>query len=39
MPEKTYTIAEVKEIVAMILGKTFGELNNYQMRSELYNKG
>lgn len=39
MAEKIYTREEVRKIVSMIIGKTFGELNNYQMRADLYNKG
>lgn len=39
MGDKVYTKSEVREIVSMLMGKTFGELNNYQLRSELYNKG
>lgn len=39
MPEKEYTRSEVKKIVSMIIGKTFGELNDYKIRAELFNKG
>lgn len=39
MSEKSYTREEVLEIAGMLVGKTFGELNNYKIRAELYNKG
>lgn len=39
MSEKSYTREEVLEIANMLVGKTFGELNNYQIKAELYNKG
>lgn len=39
MNEKTYTKEEVLQIAEMLKGKTFGELNSYQMKAELYNKG
>ena len=37
--EKVYTKEEVLEIANMLIGKTFGELNSYQMQAELYDKG
>ena len=36
---KVYTKDEVLEIANMLIGKTFGELNSYQMKAELYDKG
>ena len=36
---KVYTKEEVLEIAQMYVGKTFGEMNNYQIKAELYNKG
>lgn len=40
MPDNVvYTKEEVLRIAEMLIGKTFGELNSYKMRSELYNKG
>ena len=37
--EKVYTKNEIKEIIKMILGKTFGEINNFQIKADLFNKG
>ena len=37
--DKVYTKEEVLEIANLLIGKTFGELNNYQIKAELYNKG
>ena len=39
MNDVTYTREQVQEIAKSLLGKTFGELNNYQTKAELYNKG
>ena len=36
---KVYTKEEVLEIAKMHVGKTFGEMNNYQIKAEMYNKG
>ena len=36
---KAYTKEEIIKIAKMLIGKTFGELNNYKTKSELYNKG
>ena len=36
---KVYTKDEVLEIAKMLIGKTFGELNSYQVQAELYDKG
>ncbi|WP_084301415.1 Sau3AI family type II restriction endonuclease [Haploplasma modicum] len=37
--KKNYTFSEVRNIVENMIGKTFGELNNYKISSENYNKG
>lgn len=39
MAEKIYTREEVLDIANKLVGKTFGELNNYKTKAELYNKG
>lgn len=39
MNEIIYTKEKIREIVNAVLGKTFGELNNYQLKGELYDKG
>ena len=40
MPEdKVYTKEEVLSIAEMLVGKTFGELNNYKTKADMYNKG
>ncbi len=39
MSEKNYTIDEIQEIAKSLIGKTFGELNNYQKNSKSYDKG
>lgn len=39
MGEKAYTKEEVLSIARSLIGKTFGELNSYELKSELYNKG
>ena len=39
MSDITYTREQVQEIAKSLVGKTFGELNNYQTKAELYNKG
>ena len=36
---KVYTKDEVMKIANNLIGKTFGELNNYQIQAELYDKG
>lgn len=39
MAETTYTKEQVQNIAKSLVGKTFGELNNYQTKAELFNKG
>lgn len=36
---KVYTKEEVLNIAKMLVGKTFGELNNYKLKADLYDKG
>ena len=40
MAESTiYTKERVQEIAESLIGKTFGELNSYQVKADMYNKG
>lgn len=39
MADITYTKKQVQEIGKSLIGKTFGELNNYEMKAEMYSKG
>ena len=39
MSEVTYTKEVIQQIAKSLIGKTFGELNNYQVKANLYNKG
>lgn len=39
MSDTTYTKEQVVSIARGIIGKTFGELNNYQTKMEMFNKG
>ncbi len=39
MKKRIYTIEEIKEIAKSAIGKTFGELDSYQIQPGLYHKG
>ena len=39
MSNATYTREVIQQIAKSLIGKTFGELNGYQLKGEHYNKG